>query len=361
MTRKKDIVMSSHNVADMLAEVETLTEDTPVRHSPTDETLHALKQIFTGSAWTGRSLVSLSDVTAAEMGAVLSAARGLKALHKRKSLNAPCWHYPRTLGMIFEKPSLRTRVSFETAMVHLGGHAVYLAPADIGLGQRESVADVAAALSRWVDIISARVFAHETVVELAANASAPVINALSDREHPIQAFADMLTLQERLGRLGSHLKMTYIGDGNNVLHALMLACAKLGVNLSAACPEGYYPDAEYLALANAAAASTGAVIEVVSDPARATKDADALYTDVWTSMGQESEKAQRLAAFDGYCIDSKLMAHAKPGAIVLHCLPAHPGEEIAADVYDAHRTVIMDQAENRMHTQKALIALILGI
>jgi ornithine carbamoyltransferase len=310
--------------------------------------------------WRKRSLVTLADVSAAQIKTVLEAATVLKAIHEDRT-DAVRWKYPRTLGMIFEKPSLRTRASLEAGMVQLGGHAIYLAPADIGLGTREPVADVASALSRWVDVISARVFKHQTVEALAANATVPVINALSDREHPIQAFADLLTLEEQKGELGNNLKLAYIGDGNNVLHALLLACAKMGVNLSAACPDGYFPDPQYVGLAQQAASETGAMIAVVSDPGEAAEGADALYTDVWTSMGQEEESRSRAVVFAPYQIDEALVAQAKPGAIVLHCLPAHCGEEISADVFEKHRTVIMDQAENRMHTQKALIALMIGL
>ena len=220
---------------------------------------------------------------------------------------------------------------------------------------------MAAALSRWVDVISARVFKHETVVELAANATVPVINALSDKEHPIQAFADLLTIEEHKGSLGNHLKLAYIGDGNNVLHALLLACAKMGVNLTAACPEGYFPDEEYVESARQIAKTTGASVLITTDPAEAATLADVLYTDVWASMGQEEEKALRAKAFANYQINSELMSHAKPDAVVLHCLPAHCGEEISQEVFDRHKDVIMDEAENRMHTQKALILLMIGI
>ncbi len=326
----------------------------PVRPS---EVLSAIRR---DAGWRNRSLVTLADVTAEQFDAVLAAATALKGLHKDRN-QILRWVTPRTLGMIFEKPSLRTRVSFEAGMVHLGGHAIYLAPGDIGLGTREPVADVALALSRWVDIISARVFRHETVEELAKYATVPVINALSDREHPVQAFADLLTLEEQKGDLGNNLKIAYIGDGNNVLHALLLACAKMGVNLSAACPPGYAPDPEYVRLAQEAALETGAKIAILEEPADAAADADALYTDVWTSMGQEEERAERLSVFGPYRIDAALLSAAKPDAIVLHCLPAHPGEEISQEVFEKHRTVIMDQAENRMHTQKALIALMLGM
>ena len=310
--------------------------------------------------WRGRDLITLIDVTPEGFHTVLNVAAMLKALHAEKSLKSR-WEYPRTLGMIFEKPSLRTRVSFEAGMAHLGGHAIYLSPSDIGLGTREPVADVARALSRWCDIVSARVFKHETVVELALHASVPVINSLSELEHPLQAFADLLTLREHKGPLGNNLKLAYIGDGNNVLHALLIACAKMGVNLSAACPEGYFPEETYLAEANRIGETSGAKFEVTTDPTNAVKNADAVYTDVWASMGQEEEAEVRKLIFAEYQVTSELMTHAKPDAIAMHDLPAHKGEEIAFDVFEAHQKIIFDQAENRMHTQKALILLMLGL
>ena len=230
----------------------------------------------------------------------------------------------------------------------MAGHAIYLAPADVGLGVREWMADVAGGLSRWVDIIAARTFKHETVLELAANATVPVINALSDREHPIQAFADLLTIIEAKGTLGGHLKVAYVGDGNNVLHALLLACAKVRVNLTAACPKGYEPALAYVAEAQrigTGEAGTGARIKIVTDPIEAVKDADVVYTDVWTSMGQEEEAAQRREIFAPYQVNSALLAHAKSDVIVLHCLPAHRDEEITTEVMDAYKTIILDQAE----------------
>jgi ornithine carbamoyltransferase len=313
--------------------------------------------------WHGKSMVSLHTVSPEQIAGVLKVASTFKAM--RKAGRSLYFKQPRTLALLFEKPSLRTRVSFEAGMAHMDGTAIYLAPGDVGLGTRESVPDVAAALSRWVDAIAARVFKHETVELLAANATIPVINALSDREHPVQAFADLMTIQEQKGSLGNHLKLTYIGDGNNVLHALLLACAKVGVNLTAACPDGHGPDPDYVAaavqIAQASEGGTGAKIEIVTDPAEAVRDADVLYTDVWASMGQENEKEARAKVFAAYQIDAALVAGAKPDAIVLHCLPAHRGEEITDEVMEAHKTVILDQAENRMHTQKALLALMLGL
>ena len=310
--------------------------------------------------WRGKDLISLMDVSPEAFQSVLNVAAALKTLHSQKS-ELPLWDYPRTLGMIFEKPSLRTRVSFEAGMAHLRGHAIYLQPSDIGLGTREPVADVARALSRWVDIVSARVFKHQTVLDLAAHASVPVINALSDLEHPLQAFADMLALQENKGPLGNNLKLAYIGDGNNVLHALLLACAKMGVNLTAACPEGYFPDEAYLQEAVKIGVTTGAIIAVVVDPYEAVREADAVYTDVWASMGQEEEAEARKKIFADYQVNTALMSKAKPDAVGMHDLPAHPGEEITSEVFEKHQQVIFDQAENRMHTQKALILLMLGL
>ncbi len=312
--------------------------------------------------WRGRSLVSLFDVSAEQILSVLDLASSLKTLKDQKRFLY--FTHPKTLALLFEKPSLRTRVSFEAGMAQMAGHAIYLAPGDVGLGVRESVADVAGGLSRWVDAIAARTFKHETVEELAANATVPVINALSDREHPIQAFADLMTIIEQKGKPGNHLKLAYIGDGNNVLHALLLACAKVGVNLTAACPAGYEPNTAYVAEAQRIGSEeggTGAKISLVTDPEEAVREADVLYTDVWTSMGQEEEKAERLRIFAPYQVNAELLAHAKPDAIVLHCLPAHREEEITSDVMAAHSKVILDQAENRLHTQKALVLLLLGL
>jgi ornithine carbamoyltransferase len=340
--------------------------DSPVKPSPDqpDTRLKTIEEILNGSgiSWRGRSLVTLQDVTAVEIKAVLDLAAIMKLRRKlaRTVVAAGAGMRGRTLALVFDKPSLRTRVSFETAMAHLGGTAIHLGPAEIGLGKREPVEDVASGLSRWVDVIAARVFAHETVEQLAKYATIPVINALTDREHPLQAFADLLTLQEHKGELGNNLKLAYLGDGNNVLHSLLLACAKVGVNLSAACPDGYWPDPAYVAEAERIAAETGATVTITTDPATAVADADALYTDVWASMGQESEAVARRQIFKAYQINAELVIKAKPDAIVMHCLPAHRGEEIAADVMDKYHKVIFDEAENRMHTQQALLMLILG-
>lgn len=334
---------------------------TPTTDTPSEEVANLRELISSDrTGWRKKHCLSLFDVSTTQFNAVLDVAKGLKALDLQRQM-AVAWTYPRTLAMIFEKPSLRTRVSFEAGMAHLRGHAINLAANEIGLGARESVADVANVLSRWVDVIAARVFLHETVEELARTGTVPVINALSDKEHPIQAFADLLTLQEYAGTLGNSLKMTYLGDGNNVLHALLLACAKTGVNISAGCPEGYLPDPVYVEEAERIAQETGAKIEISHDPVAAVRDADAVYADVWTSMGQESEKDERGSVFVPYQINETLMSYAKPSAIVLHCLPAHRGEEVTAEIMDRHASVIYEQAENRLHTQKALLMLIIGL
>ena len=310
--------------------------------------------------WAKKSLVSLMDVSEEQFLAILDVAAGLKALDLARKPGIE-WKYTRTLAMIFEKPSLRTRVSFEASMAHLRGHAINLAPGEVGIGTREPVEDVAGVLSRWVDVIAARVFKHETVAGLAEHGTIPVINALSDREHPIQALADLLTLREKVGPLGNDLKLAYVGDGNNVLHALLLACALTGVNISAACPEAFQPLPEYVAKAQELAEKSGAKVETGTNAADAAQGADAVYTDVWTSMGQEEERESRLQTFAPYQINAELLAHAKPNALVLHCLPAHRGEEISADVMTAHSATIYEQAENRLHTQKALLMLIIGL
>jgi ornithine carbamoyltransferase len=265
----------------------------------------------------------------------------------------------RSLAMIFEKASLRTRVSFEAGMFQLGGQAVHLAPAEIGLGKRESVGDVAQVLGRWVQGIAARTHRHETIQELAASTPVPVINALSDQEHPCQALADFMTLRERCGQLEG-LKLAYVGDCNNVANSLILLAAKMGVHLTIACPEGYEPAPALLEAARPDQERSGSRIEVVRDPAAAAAEADAIYTDVWTSMGQELEESSRARVFEPYQINAGLLARAKPEAIVLHCLPAHRGQEITDEVIDGPQSVVFDQAENRLHTQKALLAVLLS-
>jgi ornithine carbamoyltransferase len=264
----------------------------------------------------------------------------------------------KTLAMVFEKPSLRTRVAFEAGMTQLGGNGSYLSANDIDMGGRESVPDVARNLSRWVQAIAARVFKHYTVETLAHHATIPVINALSDLEHPCQALADMLTLRERYGSL-SGLRLAYLGDGNNVCHSLMLLGAILGVDIMVACPPDYRPHPDILARSERLAAEHSASVRVTSAPQEAVEGADALYTDVWASMGQEHEAARRRPIFQPYQMNTALLAHARPTAVAMHCLPAHRGEEITADVIDGPQSVVFDQAENRLHIQKALILTLL--
>jgi ornithine carbamoyltransferase len=256
----------------------------------------------------------------------------------------------RSFALIFEKPSLRTRVTFEVGINQLGGHAIHLSGPEIGLGTRESVPDVARNLSRWVDGITARVFAHATVEGLAKHASIPVINALSDYEHPCQAVADFFTLWERGVDLAK-LKLAWIGDGNNVLNSILFLGAALGAEVRMACPPGYQPDPRVLAEAQ----RMGGRVSVTTEPDEAVRGADVIYTDVWTSMGQEAEKTQRQEAFARYQLNAPLLAFGKSSALVMHCLPAHRGEEITDDVLDGPQSVVLDQAENRLHAQKAII------
>ncbi len=301
--------------------------------------------------------ISLADFTGEELWAYLNKARDLKA-EWRAGGNRPILH-GKTLGMIFQKPSLRTRVSFDMAMLHLGGQALYLSPSEIGLGGRESVADVARVLSRFVDGIMARVFAHAHVVELARHSRVPVINGLSDYNHPCQGLADYLTMWEKRGRLDG-IKLAYVGDGNNVAVSLLNGGSRLGVHISVATPEGYEVREDVVAQARASAAGSGGSVLTMHDPYEAVDGADVIYTDTWTSMGQESEKEQRLKAFPPYQVNGRLLAAAKPDAIVMHCLPAHRGEEITDEVADGEHSALFDQAENRMHAQKAIVARLLG-
>ena len=264
----------------------------------------------------------------------------------------------RSVALLFEKPSLRTRVSFDLAVTQLGGHCLYLSPQEVGLGHREPVADVARVLSRYVDCIVARVFSHETIVGLARHATVSVINALSDREHPCQAMADFLTIREHKGRLGG-VRLAYVGDGNNVARSLALLSAMMGVEFIIASPNGYELDAATVTEARRIAAVAGSGVTATNDPLEAVHGADVVYTDTWTSMGQEDEAAIRRKAFAGFQVDSALMAHARPDALFMHCLPAHQGEEVTSDVLNGKASVVFDQAENRLHVQKAILAQIL--
>ena len=264
----------------------------------------------------------------------------------------------RSVALLFEKPSLRTRVSFDLAVTQLGGHCLYLSPQEVGLGHREPVADVARVLSRYVDCIVARVFSHDTLVGLARYATVSVINALSDREHPCQAMADFLTIREHKGRLRG-VRLAYVGDGNNVARSLALLSAMMGVEFIIASPDGYQLDASTVTDARRMAAAAGSGVTATNDPIEAVHGADVVYTDTWTSMGQEEEAAIRRKAFAGFQVDSALMAHARPDALFMHCLPAHQGEEVTSDVLNGKSSVVFDQAENRLHVQKAILAQIL--
>jgi len=304
----------------------------------------------------GRDYLSVDDLAPDELWGVLEFARHLKA--RAAAGDRPPLLAGKTLAMVFEKPSLRTRVSFEVGMFQLGGLAVYLGPQDIQLGVRESVADVARNLERMADGIMARTFAHATVVGLAESAGCPVVNGLSDLEHPCQALGDLLTILERFPRL-SDVRIAWIGDGNNVCHSLVLGAAKLGLTLTVATPPGYAPSETIVARAQAVASTTGASLAFTTDPGAAVADADVVYTDVWASMGQESEREERARIFRPYQVNAALLARARPTTVVMHCLPAHRGEEITDDVLDGPRSIVYDQAENRLHAQKALLAMIL--
>jgi ornithine carbamoyltransferase len=300
----------------------------------------------------GRSFTRVADWSRDELLEVLDLADELKRLqHARED------HHllpGRTLGMIFQKPSTRTRVSFEVGIYQLGGTALYLAAGDLQLGRGETIKDTAVVLSRYLGAIMIRTFAQADVDELAAHASIPVINGLTDSAHPCQALADVMTIRERFGRLEG-LKVVYLGDGNNVCASLMVASAKLGMDFVAATPAGYRPAEEAVGIARGA----GGSIELVDDPLQAVEGADVLYTDVWTSMGQDAEREQRLRDLSGFGINGELVARAGADAVVLHCLPAHYGEEISEDVLYGPQSAVWDEAENRLHAQKALMALVI--
>ena len=297
----------------------------------------------------GRPFTRVADFSRDELELVLDTAARMKRAPREDQHLLP----GRSLGMIFQKPSTRTRVSFEVGIAQLGGHALYLRSDDLQLGRGETIKDTAVVLSRYLDAIMIRTFAQKDVEELAGNASIPVINGLTDSAHPCQALADVLTIRERLGRIEG-VRVAYLGDGNNVCSSLMVAVARLGGSFVAATPPGYEPDEKALAIAR----EPGGQVEVTNDPEEAVRDADVLYTDVWTSMGQEEERERRLRDLAGYGITSELVAKAADGAIVLHCLPAHYGEEITEEVVYGPSSAVWDQAENRLHAQKALMALV---
>jgi ornithine carbamoyltransferase len=304
----------------------------------------------------GRDFLRVSDWQPEELLLVLDLADRLKARQRER---VPHEHLEgRTLGMIFQKPSTRTRVSFEVGIAQLGGVGLYLAADDLQLGRGETIKDTARVLSRYLDGIMIRTFAQADVDELAEHADVPVINGLTDEFHPCQALADVMTIRERLGTFEG-VRVAYLGDGNNVCHSLMVACAKLGLDFVAATPEGYEPSAEVVGWAKAAAEAAGSSVGLVRDPREAADGADVLYTDVWTSMGQDEERERRLADLAGYGIDDALVGLASERAVVLHCLPAHYGEEISEAVLYGPRSAVWDQAENRLHAQKALMALVI--
>jgi ornithine carbamoyltransferase len=298
-------------------------------------------------------LLSFADLSYADIIDILDTASDLKEKRARGETTDVLKN--KTLAMLFEKSSTRTRLSFEVGMSELGGKAIFLSPRDMQIGRGESIADTAKVMSRYVSAIMARVYKHETLVELSKYSTVPVINALSDLEHPCQLLADLMTIRERKGTLKG-LKFAWLGDGNNVCNSAILACALTGMKISVACPEGYKPDSAAIKKAK----ELGGEVEITSDPAKAAENADVLYTDVWVSMGDEDEAEQRLIDLKPYQINSKLLEHAKHDVVVLHCLPAHRGEEITAEVVDGPNSAVFDEAENRLHAQKALLLKLLS-
>jgi ornithine carbamoyltransferase len=302
-----------------------------------------------------KDFISIHDLGRYEFNEILDLTEKIKRSPAdfRKALKG------KVLTMIFQKPSLRTRMTFEVGMLQLGGHAVYLSPGDGQVGVRESFYDVGKNLERWVDGIMIRTFAHRNILDLAAAVRVPVINALSDLLHPCQAMADFFTLKEKAGDL-ARLKLAYVGDGNNVCHSLMFAAAKAGSRMAVATPAGYEPDAEIVSLAREDGRETGFELALSHDPREAVAGADAVYTDVWASMGQEAEKEARAAIFAPFQVNARLMAAAKPGAHFMHCLPAHRGEEVTDEVVDSPASIVFDEAENRLHVQKSIMLLLMG-
>ncbi|MCL2149751.1 MAG: ornithine carbamoyltransferase [Dehalococcoidia bacterium] len=300
-----------------------------------------------------KDLLSISDLSSIDIHLLLADAVELRADGWVDILTG------KTLALVFEKPSLRTRMSFELAMRQLGGTCIYLSPAEVGLGKRESAKDIASVLSRYADVLAVRTFAQETLLELARYSDAPVINALSDFEHPCQALADLLTMSDHKETL-KDIRLAYIGDGNNVARSLLLAGALMGMDIRLATPTTYTLDEETIELASEYAEDSGGAIMTTADPHLAISDADVVYTDTWVSMGQEEEYPQRLQVFSGFRITPALMAEAAPNAIFMHCLPAHRGEEVAPEVIDGPASVVLDQAENRLYVQKAVLAHMLG-
>ena len=304
-----------------------------------------------------KDLLCIHDLSTEEVLLILDVAKKLKKMQKSGVPHEFC--KGKTLAMMFSKASTRTRVSFETGFYQLGGHAIYLSDRDSQIGRGEPIRDTARVLSRMVDGIMIRTFSNDSVIELAQYASVPVINGLTDLLHPCQALTDLLTIEEQLGSLKGR-KLVYVGDGNNMAHSLMYACAKVGMDMVCASPKGYQPDPVVLKQAQEDAVQTGSHISVEEDIFKAVQGADVLYTDVWTSMGQEAEREIRLKALHDYQINGELLKAANKGAIVLHCLPAHRGEEITEDVLEGPQSFVWDQAENRLHTQKAIMVLLMS-
>jgi ornithine carbamoyltransferase len=304
----------------------------------------------------GKSLASLFHLTREEIEQIIKTSESLKLqLHRGQEHTLL---KGKTLAMIFEKPSTRTRVSFEVGMWQLGGYALYLSAGDLQLGRGETIADTAQTLSRYVNGIMARVFSHQTILDLIKHSKVPVINGLSDVTHPCQGLADLFTIYEKKGRF-SGLRMAYVGDGNNVAHSLIYGCSKVGMDIIVGCPKGYEPHPEVISQAKKEAMRNGSRVVVTDDPEEAVEEADVVYTDVWASMGKEDEREKRVKAFRPYQVNEGLVKHAKEDYLFMHCLPAHRGEEVTDEVADSKNSIIFDQAENRLHTQKALLALIL--
>ena len=304
----------------------------------------------------GKDIISIHDLTREEVNQILDTAHILKMKNKIGEIYHPL--KGKSLGMIFQKASTRTRISFEVAMWQLGGYALFLSAADLQLKRGETIADTARVLCRYLDGIMIRTYSHQDVLDLAEHSTVPVINGLTDLLHPCPVLSDLFTGKEKLGWLQG-VNLVYIGDGNNMAHSLMFGGAKMGMNVTICSPSGYEPDPEITALAREDAAKTGASINIHGDPVEAAKTADIIYTDVWASMGQEEEHQKRVEAFAHYQVNSKLLAQAKDDILVMHCLPAHRGEEITDEVVDGPRSIVLDQAENRMHVQKAILALVM--
>lgn len=301
-----------------------------------------------------KDFISITDLTKSEILGIFKQAEAFK----KKPFSKRTVLASKSIALVFQKPSNRTRVSFEVGIFDLGGHATYLGPEELKLGVRESVKDAAKVLSRYLDGIVARTFSHKDILLMAKFSTIPVINGLSDLLHPCQGLSDLFTIEEKLGK--KKIKISFVGDGNNVLHSLLLGCSVLGRDIHVATPKGQGPDAEVLANAKNIAIKSGSIIKLTNDPVECVKGADVVYTDVWVSMGQESEKQKRLSAFSGFQVNKELLSHAKKDALVMHCLPAHRGEEITDAVLDGKNSIVYDQAENRLHVQKAILLKLLG-